>query len=253
MNSIQNDPGIKIQRGHYTETASRYDCMHRHEGAHDPKCRRFIVPLLNSLGVRSLLDVGSATGLGLRDLASELPGVFVCGAEPVGALVRQGVASGNTRTISLLQASGDALPFASRSFDAVIEFATLHHVRNPSAVIKEMQRVARSAVIIADSNRFGQGSLPARLFKLFLYKAHLWTAFDFVRTRGQWYQISEGDGLFYSYSVYDNYHLLAEWADQILIFPASDTTSRSWFHPLLTAPGVILIAIRDSQRDPAGD
>jgi hypothetical protein len=109
-----------------------------------------------------------------------------------------------------------------------------------------MLRVARSAVVIADSNRFGQGSLPARLFKLFLYKMGLWKAFDFVRTRGKLYQISEGDGLFYSYSVYDNYDLLAEWADQILVFPANTCASPSWFHPLLTAPGVIVIAIRDS-------
>jgi ubiquinone/menaquinone biosynthesis C-methylase UbiE len=249
VTSFHNDPGVRIQRGYYTETASRYDSMHCHEGAHDPECRQFIVPVLTSLGVRSLLDIGSATGLGLRDLASELPGVFMTGVEPVGALIRHGIASGNAQTISLLQASGDALPFANASFDAVIEFATLHHVRNPSIVIREMLRVARKAVIIADSNRFGQGSLAARLFKLFLYKMHLWKTFDFVRTRGKCYQISEGDGLFYSYSVYDNVHLLAEWADQILIFPANKCASRSWFHPLLTAPSVILIAIRESQDD----
>lgn len=72
----------------------------------------------------------------------------------------------------------------------------------------------------------------------------LWKAFDFVRTRGKWYQISEGDGLLYSYSVYDNIHLLAEWADEILIFPANKSASRSGFHPLLTSSGVIVMAIR---------
>ncbi|MGB7433997.1 MAG: class I SAM-dependent methyltransferase [Candidatus Acidiferrum sp.] len=240
------DPPVKIQRGYYTDTASKYDCMHCHEGAHDPECRRFIVPILNSLRIKTLLDIGSATGLGLRDLAEELPGVFVCGAEPVAALVRHGVSTGNTHTVSLLQASGDALPFANGSFDAVIEFAALHHVANPSVVIKEMLRVARKVVVVADSNRFGQGSLPARLFKLLLYKTGLWNAFNFLRTRGKHYQISEGDGLFYSYSVYDSYKILAGWADQVLIFPSGKCDPRSWFHPLLTAPGVVLIAIRES-------
>jgi ubiquinone/menaquinone biosynthesis C-methylase UbiE len=240
-------PGVELQRKYYTETAPHYETMHHHEGADDPECRRFIVAILRSLQIDSLLDIGSATGRGLRELALYFPGAFVCGVEPVAALLRQ---SGSTNSISLLQASGDALPFADASFDAVTEFATLHHVANPAIVVKEMLRVARKVVVVADSNRFGQGSFPVRLLKLFLYKMRLWKLYDFLRTRGKYYQISEGDGLFYSYSVYDSYDLLADWSDRLLIFPAGTCDARaSWFHPLLTAPGVILIAIRDSRTD----
>ena len=242
------DPAVKIQREYYTETSSRYDTMHKHEGCDDPECRKFIISILHSLQIRSLLDVGSATGRGLQDFAAALPGTFVCGVEPVSALVQQGVAAGNTRTISLLQASGEALPFADASFDAVSEFSILHHVANPSAVVQEMLRVARRAVIIVDCNRFGQGSLPAKLVKLFLYKTGLWNAFNFVRTRGKHYQMSEGDGLFYSYSVYDSYDLIAPWADRLLVLPSGPTHSRNWFHPLLTAEGVILIGIREPRK-----
>lgn len=236
---------IQIQRRYYTETASRYDSMHAHEGADDPECRKFIISILRSLKIESLLDVGSATGRGLQDFAAELSGALICGVEPVSELVRQGVTAGNNQAVSLLQASGEALPFADASFDGVSEFAILHHVPNPSAVVREMLRVARRAVVIVDCNRFGQGSLPARLFKLFLYKIGLWHAFNFVRTRGKRYQISEGDGLFYSYSVYDAYDLVSAWADRILVLPNGPTRSQSWFHPLLTAEGVILIAIRE--------
>jgi SAM-dependent methyltransferase len=208
------------------------------------------ISILRSLAVHSLLDVGSATGRGLQDFAAALPGALVCGVEPVRALLQQGAAIGNSLTISLLQASGNSLPFGDASFDAVSEFSVLHHVPNPSAVIQEMLRVARKAVIIADCNRFGQGSLPARLFKLFLYKVGLWHAFNFARTRGKRYQISEGDGLFYSYSVYDSYDLLASWADRLLVLPSGATHSRSWFHPLLTAEGLIVVGIRDSGDSP---
>jgi ubiquinone/menaquinone biosynthesis C-methylase UbiE len=239
------DPVVKLQREYYTETASRYDVMHRHEGIDDPECRKIIVSILRSLQIQSLLDVGSGTGRGLQDFAAGIPGAFVCGVEPVGALVQQGVAADNARTVSLLQASGEALPFSDDSFDAVSEFSTLHHVANPSAVVREMLRVARRAVVLVDCNRFAQGLLPAKLFKLFLYKAGLWNAFNFVRTRGKHYQISEGDGLFYSYSVYDSYDLIAPWADRLFILPNGPTRSRNWFHPLLTAAGVILIAIRE--------
>jgi hypothetical protein len=67
---------------------------------------------------------------------------------------------------------------------------------------------------------------------------------------GKRYQISEGDGLFYSYSVYDSYDQLARWADRIFLLPTDPLLSQSWFHPLLTSPGIVLIAIRDP-RSPA--
>jgi ubiquinone/menaquinone biosynthesis C-methylase UbiE len=243
------DPAVEIQREYYTETASRYDAMHAHEGVDDPASRSLILSVLRSLEICSLLDVGSATGRGLKDFATALPGALVCGVEPVAALVKKGIAAGNAEAVTLLQGSGDALPFADGSFDVVSEFSILHHVPQPSTVVREMLRVARRAVVIVDSNRFAQGSWPARLFKLFLYKMGLWGAFNYARTRGKRYQISEGDGLFYSYSVYDSYDLVSSWADRILLLSNGPVDSRSWFHPLLTAEGIILIAIREPRSD----
>lgn len=241
----RTDHAVKIQREYYHETASQYDTMHRHEGVDDDECRALILSVLRTLDIHSLLDVGSATGRGLTEFAAALPGTLVCGIEPVGALVRQGVSAGNTAAVSLLQGSGEALPFADGSFDVVSEFSILHHVPQPSKVVSELLRVARRAVVIVDSNRFAQGSWPTRIFKLVLYKIGLWHAFNFVRTGGKRYQISEGDGLFYSYSIYDSYDAVARWADRIHILASGPTRSRSWFHPLLTAEGLILIAIRD--------
>jgi ubiquinone/menaquinone biosynthesis C-methylase UbiE len=241
--SVRRD--VEIQRQYYSDTASRYETMHAHEGAVDPFLQDFVHSILRLFHVQSVLDVRTATGRGLCELRNALPGVFVCGVEPVAALLQQGRASGNLSDISVVQASGEALPFLDNSFDAVCEFATLHHVPNPSAVVLEMLRVARRVVVIADSNRFGQGPWPARLLKLLLYKFGLWRAFDFLRTGGKRYQISEGDGLFYSYSVYDSYDPAARWADRLLLFSGDSGKSRSWLHPLLTAKGVILIAIRE--------
>ena len=243
---IAPDAAVQIQRRYYTETAASYDTMHARESIDSPYCLALVTAVLRGLEIQSLLDVGSATGRGLREFAAALPGTFVCGVEPVAALVQQGVVAGVTESLSLLQASGDALPFADASFDAVSEFSILHHVPDPAAVVAEMLRVARRVVVIADSNRFGQGSWPAKLFKLFLYKVGLWHTFNFVRTRGKHYQISEGDGLFYSYSVYDSYDQIAHWATHILVLPSGSISSRSWFHPLLTADGIFLIALRET-------
>ena len=243
---------VEIQRRYYTDTAARYDTMHAGEGAADAFCQGFVHTLLRHLGVRSVLDVGTATGRGLRELQDALPGAFICGIEPVAALLDQGRATGAMKTVSVVQGSGESLPFPDRSFDGVCEFATLHHVPRPDAVVREMLRVARRVVVINDSNRFGQGAWPARLFKLLLYKFGLWRAFDFLRTRGKGYQISEGDGLFYSYSVYDSYHLVTRWADRVLVLPGEAGHSGGWFHPLLTAKGVLLVAIREGSRGGSG-
>lgn len=244
--SLVTTSGEQIQRKYYTDTASRYEQMHAHEGAGDPVVQKFVHSILRMMDARSILDVGTATGRGLRDLKEAMPGGFVCGIEPVAALVEQAVKNGNAAAGSLLVGSGTSLPFADASFDVVCEFAVLHHVADPNAVVKEMLRVAKKAVIISDSNRFGQGSRVARLIKLGLYKSRLWGAFNYLRTSGKGYQITEGDGLAYSYSVYDSFHLISQWADRIIFYSGVDKANPSWAHPLLSSGSALICALKDS-------
>jgi ubiquinone/menaquinone biosynthesis C-methylase UbiE len=240
------DPAVEIQRRYYTDTAARYDSMHAQEGCGDPAITKFVSALLQMLEVRSVLDVGTATGRGMRDLKRALPGVFVCGVEPVAALVDQAAQSGNTAGLQVIRATGDALPFANGSFDAVCEFAVLHHVANPSAVVKEMLRVAKKAVFLCDSNRFGQGSSAAKYIKLALYKSGLWGVYNFLRTGGKGYTITEGDGLAYSYSVYDSFGLISRWADRLILIPSNaGEKGTSWFHPLFNSGGVLVCAMKE--------
>jgi hypothetical protein len=110
----------------------------------------------------------------------------------------------------------------------------LHHVQRPD-VVREMLRVAKKAILISDSNRFGQGGALERLLKLAMYKTGIWMAFDWVRTKGKGYRITDGDGVSYSYSPYDSFDLLAAWADRLIILPTENGKVRSWFHPLLNS------------------
>src|ERR1700719_1559631 len=155
-----SDSAVEIQRRYYTDTAERYDHMHAYEGAGDPSNLKYVSALFQSAGVQSVLEVGCATGRGLRSLQDALPDAYVCGLEPVGALLREATKPGDHTQISWIQGVGESLPFA-------------------------------------DSNRFGQGSKIGRLVKFALYKTGLWPAYWSFRTRGKGYIVDEGDGLAY--------------------------------------------------------
>src|SRR5207245_752348 len=102
-------------------------------------------------------------------------------------------------------------------FDVVCEFAVLHHVKKPEVVIAEMLRVARKAIFISDSNNFGQGSFLRRSMKQALNALGLWKVANFFKTSGKNYIISDGDGLGYSYSVFNNYKQLQASCQRIHI------------------------------------
>ena len=183
------EEAVATQRRYYSETATNYERRHAHEGEGDAFNRKFIQAVLHMLGAQSVLDVGTATGYRIHDFRSALPDAFVCGIEPVDALL--GVALRNDVHASgrLIRGTGLALPFADASFDVVCEFSVLHHVRQPEVVVREMLRVARKAVVISDCNRFGQGNLLARLAKLAMYKTRTWALYDWLRTKGKGYRI----------------------------------------------------------------
>lgn len=237
----------EIQRQYYADTAERYDSMHAREGAADAFSAKLLQAVVGLVDARSVLDVGAGTGLSLRLLKDALPRVSVCGIEPVRELIEQAARRGQTAPGPIIQARGEALPFSDASFDVVCEFAILHHVPNPGVVVKEMLRVARKAVFISDSNRFGQGSHIHRIVKLLLFKSRLWGVFNQLRTFGKGFLFSEGDGVFYSYSVYDSFEQIARWADRLILIPNGEQEVKSWLHPLLTSGGVILCALREGK------
>jgi ubiquinone/menaquinone biosynthesis C-methylase UbiE len=96
------DTGVELQRKYYTDTATRYEQMHEHEGSGDALGNEFVHAILRMVDARSVLDVGTATGRGLRELKETLPGAFVCGIEPVAALLAQAASNGNTASGSVV-------------------------------------------------------------------------------------------------------------------------------------------------------
>ena len=221
-----------------------YGDLHLGEGVH-ARALRHVGSFVDQLGIESVLDVGTGTGRAVAHLLNENPSARCVGVEPVFALLRHATQRIGGSQKHLVQANGYALPFRDASFDAVCAFGVLHHVSEPSRAVDEMMRVARRAVFVSDSNRFGQGPFWARVVKLAIARAGLWGPANFLKNGGHWYSISAGDGLTYSYSVFDSLTGLTCWADRTLLIPTEPPTARSWLHPLLTTGHVLMCGIRD--------
>ena len=201
---MSSEEEINLQRKYYADTAAKYDEMQLSE--HDE--HQFALAILSAMieyhGIKSVLDVGSGTGRALRYLKARHPGVRFVGIEPVEALRKVGHEAGLSSD-ELRDGDVNALASADGEFDLVCEFAVLHHVPEPSKAVGEMLRVARRAIFISDANNFGQGCKISRWVKQAFNAFGLWPVVSYIRTGGKRYCISEGDGLFYSYSVFNNY------------------------------------------------
>jgi SAM-dependent methyltransferase len=231
----------EIQRRYYEQSAENYDDVHVREGDAHFVALGYISAFLAEGGYRSIVDVGCGTGRGIRYLASRHQDLLAVGVEPSAALISRGQYEVTGAT--LLRGTGNDLPLRDGSVDAAMALGVLHHVADPNAVIEEMTRVARHAIFVSDSNRFGQGRPAVRCLKLALWLAGLWGIVNFAKTRGRGYIITEGDGLSYSYSVYDSYATAARWSSRLILI-GSDPTSqgRGWIHPLLTSSHILLCA-----------
>jgi SAM-dependent methyltransferase len=86
---------------------------------------------------QTVLNVGAGTG------SYEPPDRDVTAVEPSAVMRAQRPAD----AAPCVAATAESLPFADKSFDAAMAFATIHHWRDAVAGVREMQRVARRVVV----------------------------------------------------------------------------------------------------------
>ncbi len=205
---------VDIQRAYYAATADHYDAMHIHGDDEHGFALRFLISIVRHFSIRSILDIGSGTGRALLTIKDAVPEVAALGIEPSPELRRIGHSKGLSEE-ELIDGDAMNLAFGDNSFDLVCEFAALHHIPDPSKAVAEMLRVSRRAIFISDANNFGQGSSLSRLLKQMINAAGLWPLANLIKTRGRGYFISDGDGLAYSYSVFNNYKQIAKCCESV--------------------------------------
>jgi ubiquinone/menaquinone biosynthesis C-methylase UbiE len=194
---------VKTQRDYYQRTAEHYDAMHVSSDDEHGKALKAFMGLAELSGpVNNVLDVGAGTGRGLQKLKTRWPQTKTIGIEPVAALREIGHANGISPDELL---SGDALnlEFVDNAFDYVIETGVLHHIPTPEAAVREMAWVAKKGIMISDTNNIGQGNSISRTAKYLIKSMGLWPMLIWAQTGGKMYKISEGDGVFYSFSAFD--------------------------------------------------
>jgi len=230
---------------HARRTHDCYASAHLTDPAGHTRALDLVTGLLYAWDARSLLDVGTGTGRVLKHFQGKVPHVKLAGVEPVPEFIEVAERSG-VRPGTILEADGLALPYPDASWDVVTAFGVLHHVQQPELMIAEMLRVARRAVVISDANRFGHGTRLARYAKLVLTVSGLWPAWIFVCTLGKGYFVSESDGVFFSYSVFDAMQQLRDQSQNLLTFEMekSLTATGPWSLGLLNSTSLLVAAVK---------
>lgn len=203
-----------LQRSYYERTADAYDRMHPLECQHQ-LALHLMLGACRNYAVRSILEVGSGSGRVLNEVGKFEPSMQRIGIEPSLALLKRPSSTADTAT--LVAGDGNQLPLRDATVDMACAFAVLHHVPDPRQVLSEMLRVARVGIFVSDSNNFGQGGALTRRLKQWINALGLWPLANWIRTRGRGWQYSEGDGVFYSFSVFSQVPWISEMAEVHLV------------------------------------
>ncbi len=235
-----HDYEVQMQRRYYAETSRHYNSLHvANESGEHFFALHFMSAVLDYLHINSILDVGSGTGRALLYLKKFRPDLKIVGIEPVRQLREIGYESGLSNT-ELIDGDATNIQFSDGEFDLVCEFGVLHHIRKPQIAVSEMLRVAEKAIFISDTNNFGQGSLTNRTIKQIINIFGLWTVADFLKTKGRGYTLSEGDGISYSYSVFNNYRQIRKHCTSVHLLNTKDSN----INPYTSASHVALLGVK---------
>ncbi len=231
---------VEIQKQYYLDTANTYDSAHLNQQDEHYFALSIMLGALDYIGVNSILDIGSGTGRALVYLMQNKPELETLGIEPVKELREIGYSKGISPN-RLIEGDATDLAFEDNQFDLVCEFGVLHHIKNSDIAVSEMLRVAKKAVFISDSNNFGQGSKIIRFIKQSLNLIGLWPIADYIKTRGKGYTISEGDGLSYSYSVFNDLPIIKQHCKSVHLFNTKGSGSSNLYR---TAGHVAILGIK---------
>jgi len=246
----QRDNAEKVLVEYYKKTAQHYDREHALEPEH-LLALSLISGVISSHGYESVLDTGCGTGRGLKYLMKAHPHLRFRGNDLSPDLLSVAQNRNGIPSDILDIASSYSLPYPDESFDLVVSIGLLHHVEFPERVLGEMLRVGRRCIAVSDSNMFAQGGIPllrgstlaSGLIKTILCRTGAWR-FAKQLLLGRSWSYSEGDGVYFTYSIFDSIKYIRERVSSVVLVP---TAGGKYIHslPLFSATHGLLLGFKD--------
>lgn len=242
-----DDPSgeIALQRDYYQRTSGEFDKWHLGKSGdieHVVACDLILGYLMARDPKAALLDIGGGTGRFYRYVRDKHPAaeLSLMAIEPSAAQRETAYAAGVPRDKHI---EGDAtrLAFPDNAFDYATEFGVVHHIKDARTAVREMCRVARKGVFISDSNRYGQGGLMLRIAKQILRRTGTLPLYDRMRNGGKGYIMSDTDGLYYPFSVFDVVDVAREKFPHVHYWTTRPSTSANL---VIGAPQVLIFATK---------
>ena len=113
----------------------------------DPRWRRFLVTRIEAGPRDTVLDVATGTGAVARELIART-GCTVVGLDQSPEMLAE-ARRRLPASVTLVEGTAEALPFADDSFDALTFTYLLRYVSEPAAVLRELARVVRPGGVVA--------------------------------------------------------------------------------------------------------
>jgi SAM-dependent methyltransferase len=124
---------------------------HARRGASDSA--GFLIPHIKPDS--TILDVGCGPGSITIELAALVPQGRIVGLDFVGSVLtqaRETAAAKGLKNIEFQELDANALPFEDGAFDIVFCHQVLHHVADPSGILREMRRVSKRLVAAREAD-----------------------------------------------------------------------------------------------------
>jgi SAM-dependent methyltransferase len=231
---------IDRQREHYLKTSDRMADLSVIEMEHNHAIA-LLSGLARQYGWIQFLDVGAGSGRGIVHLKRYLPQANIRGVEPVDALRKLGYEGGLSES-ELIKGDALKLAFPDQSIQVVYATGIMHHLATPRLALKEMLRVASQAVYISDLNNYGCGAWPQRALARFLRFLGLWKPFQWVKNGGRLDKYSDGDGVYFSYSLFDE----MDWLNKQGLCTYIFTTKPTRGNPFWDTSHIALLVLKHS-------
>ena len=173
---------MKERKTFWDRNAGRYDRFMRKDRAAYDEMYELIRPVVRH---KTVLELATGTGLIAKHIVNAAAHIEATDASPEMILE----AKGNNRSAKLHFSVQDMfrLPYADKSFDAVIVSNALHIVPQPEKALQEIRRVLKDdGVLIAPTFTHAGNSFPGKAKAFFMQLAGFplhsrWTSEEYLR------------------------------------------------------------------------